>query len=181
MAQSSSQVFISYHRADLTVAERVRAHLMANGVKTWMDHYDIPAGAYWPDEIDRGLNPSQLATGGSDGLIRLWDVATLQVMGQLPRAQQGFIIWLFFTPDGRYLISDDLEGDVVSVDMNVTTWTTRACAIAARNLSREEWTQFLGEEVYHTTCPDLPSADRFPVPPVPAATTPAMPPVAGML
>ncbi|MCC2628241.1 MAG: hypothetical protein K0S14_1891, partial [Thermomicrobiales bacterium] len=37
MAQSSSQVFISYHRADLTVAERVRAHLMANGVKTWMD------------------------------------------------------------------------------------------------------------------------------------------------
>jgi pimeloyl-ACP methyl ester carboxylesterase len=63
MAESSSQVFISYHRADLSVAEQVRAHLVANGVTTWMDHYDIPAGAYWPDEIDQGLNHSQLVVG----------------------------------------------------------------------------------------------------------------------
>jgi DNA-binding beta-propeller fold protein YncE len=120
---------------------------------------------------------SVLATGGSDGLIRLWDAATLQVMGQLPRAQQGFIIGLFFSPDGRYLSSDDFEGDVVSVDLDVTTWMTRACAIAAPNLSREEWPQFLGDEVYHTTCPNLPSADGSLVPPVPAAVTPAVTPV----
>jgi hypothetical protein len=63
MVDGSPQVFISYHRADLGVAERLRAHLVANGVKTWMDHYDIPAGAYWPDEIDRGLNQSQLVVG----------------------------------------------------------------------------------------------------------------------
>ena len=63
MTEDGSQVFISYHRADLGVAERLRAHLVANGVTTWMDHYDIPAGAYWPDEIDRGLNQSQLVVG----------------------------------------------------------------------------------------------------------------------
>jgi hypothetical protein len=63
MAESSSQVFISYHRTDLAVAEQVRAHLVKNGVKTWMDHYDIPAGAYWPDEIDQGLNQSHLVVG----------------------------------------------------------------------------------------------------------------------
>jgi pimeloyl-ACP methyl ester carboxylesterase len=63
MIEGSPQVFISYHRADLAVAEQVRAHLLKNGVKTWMDHYDIPTGAYWPDEIDRGLNHSQLVMG----------------------------------------------------------------------------------------------------------------------
>jgi pimeloyl-ACP methyl ester carboxylesterase len=63
MTELGSQVFISYHRADLGVAERLRAHLVSKGVKTWMDHYDIPAGAYWPDEIDRGLNQSQLVVG----------------------------------------------------------------------------------------------------------------------
>ena len=48
MAESSPQVFISYHRADLDVAEQVRAHLIANGVKTSIRaHYNIPAGAYW--------------------------------------------------------------------------------------------------------------------------------------
>src|SRR5688500_9739039 len=63
MTEDGFQVFISYHRTDLGVAEQVRAHLLKNGVKTWMDHYDIPAGAYWPDEIDRGLNQSHLVIG----------------------------------------------------------------------------------------------------------------------
>ena len=45
MAELSSQVFISYHWTDLAVTERVRAHLLASGVKTCMDYYDIPAGA----------------------------------------------------------------------------------------------------------------------------------------
>ena len=63
MASHGPQVFISYHRADLAIAEQVRAHLLTNQIKTWMDHYDIPAGAYWPDEIDRGLNQSALVVG----------------------------------------------------------------------------------------------------------------------
>ena len=63
MIVTEPHVFLSYHRTDLAVAERVRAHLLANGVKTWMDHYDIPAGAYWPDEIDQGLSSRDLVVG----------------------------------------------------------------------------------------------------------------------
>jgi len=56
-------VFLSYERTDQAVAEQVRARLMASDVKTWMDRYDIPAGAYWPDEIDVGLSQSTLVLG----------------------------------------------------------------------------------------------------------------------
>jgi pimeloyl-ACP methyl ester carboxylesterase len=63
MTSHGPQFFISYHRTDLPVAEQVRSHLLAQQVKTWMDHYDIPAGAYWPDEIDRGLAESDLVVG----------------------------------------------------------------------------------------------------------------------
>jgi pimeloyl-ACP methyl ester carboxylesterase len=56
-------VFLSYDRNDHVVAEQVRARLMANRVKTWMDRYDIPTGAYWPDEIDVGLSQSTLVLG----------------------------------------------------------------------------------------------------------------------
>ena len=44
-------------------ARRIREHLVAAGVKTWMDQYDIPVGAYWPDEIDRGLSTSDIVVG----------------------------------------------------------------------------------------------------------------------
>ncbi len=57
------QVFISYQRADATFAQWVRESLVAAGGHTWMDRYDIPAGAYWPDEIDRGLVSSEIVVG----------------------------------------------------------------------------------------------------------------------
>jgi pimeloyl-ACP methyl ester carboxylesterase len=63
MSERGPHVFISYHRADLAVAEQVRAHLIANQIATWMDQYDIPAGAYWPDEIDKGLGRSDFVIG----------------------------------------------------------------------------------------------------------------------
>jgi pimeloyl-ACP methyl ester carboxylesterase len=57
------QVFISYQRTDSDFARQVRAHLAAAGVLTWMDEYDIPVGAYWPDEIDKGLTASDIVVG----------------------------------------------------------------------------------------------------------------------
>jgi pimeloyl-ACP methyl ester carboxylesterase len=41
----------------------VRAHLAGQGVKTWMDLYDIRPGAYWPDEIDAALQGASLVLG----------------------------------------------------------------------------------------------------------------------
>jgi hypothetical protein len=57
------QVFISYQRVDEAFAHRVREHLTAHGVRTWMDQYDIPVGAYWSDEIDKGLGSSDIVVG----------------------------------------------------------------------------------------------------------------------
>jgi tetratricopeptide (TPR) repeat protein len=57
------QVFISYQRADEPFARQVRAYLADNGVRTWMDQYDIPVGAYWPDEIDKALAASDIIVG----------------------------------------------------------------------------------------------------------------------
>jgi pimeloyl-ACP methyl ester carboxylesterase len=63
MSASAPQVFISYQRTDGDFARQVRAHLAAARVSTWMDQYDIPVGAYWPDEIDTGLTSSGIVVG----------------------------------------------------------------------------------------------------------------------
>ncbi len=57
------QFFISYHRTDAEIARRLRQHLAAYGARTWMDEVDIPLGAYWPDEIDKGLTASSTVIG----------------------------------------------------------------------------------------------------------------------
>ncbi len=66
MAEHPSRVFISYQRTDGDFARRVREHLREHGVATWMDQFDIPVGAYWPDEIDKGLAASDIDVGQGD-------------------------------------------------------------------------------------------------------------------
>jgi hypothetical protein len=63
MAAQPPQIFIPYQRTDEGFARRVRDHLAAHGARTWMDQYDIPVGAYWPDEIDAGLTASDIVVG----------------------------------------------------------------------------------------------------------------------
>ena len=63
MTAQRSHVFISYQRSDEVIARQVRDELTTAGVRTWMDQYDIPVGAYWPDEIDKGLAASYTVVG----------------------------------------------------------------------------------------------------------------------
>ena len=42
---------------------RVRAHFEVVGVRTWMDQFDIPVGADWPDQIDKRLTSSDIIIG----------------------------------------------------------------------------------------------------------------------
>ncbi|RPJ01270.1 MAG: TIR domain-containing protein [Chloroflexi bacterium] len=47
--------FLSYARAQESLARRLYNDLSAGGVHAWMDRYDIPPGAVWDDAIQQGL------------------------------------------------------------------------------------------------------------------------------
>lgn len=53
---STATTFISYSRKDEAFAQQLYNDLSAAGVRPWLDRYDIPPGALWDDEIQRGLN-----------------------------------------------------------------------------------------------------------------------------
>jgi hypothetical protein len=63
---------------------------------------------------------------------------------------------LAFSPDGTRLIAGSGDGTVAVWDVGLRAWPSRACRIANRNLTQEEWAQYLGDMPYHKTCPDLP-------------------------
>ena len=60
---SGQRVFISYARDDVAFARDLRERLVAFGHSPWMDLFDIPAGARWPDEIDRALRSADVVVG----------------------------------------------------------------------------------------------------------------------
>jgi hypothetical protein len=47
-------------------------------------------------------------------------------------------------------------------DVDPHSWRQRACVIANRNLTREEWWKYMGDEPYRKTCPELPGPDDAP-------------------
>ena len=74
-----------------------------------------------------------------------------------PAGREGLdsVSGLAFRPDGRILASME-QNTVYLWDFDISSWRRRACAIANRNLTIEEWDRYLGPAPYRKTCGDLP-------------------------
>jgi hypothetical protein len=57
------------------------------------------------------------------------------------------------TPGGAWLFVKYITGDAFRWDVRLETWRRRACAVAGRELTRDEWARF---------APDRPYAPRRP-------------------
>ncbi len=96
---------------------------------------------------------STLATATRDRRVRLWDVARGESFAQVGVRQEYEVSALFFSPDGSALISIAVDGSVQRWNVDLEEWHELACRIANRNLTPEEWSEYLPEdEPYRETC-----------------------------
>ncbi len=95
----------------------------------------------------------RFATSGyGDGTVKLWFTATLQQDGPDLSTDPNSTSDIAFTPGGGSLIAGDELGGAFTWPTSVDAWEQRSCAVAARNLSRREWSQFIPELPYATVC-----------------------------
>ncbi len=97
-----------------------------------------------------------LATGGTDATARIFDVsdpAGVTPFGppQLPSTNG----WTSarFTPNGAAVVVLDESGRAWVWPMRWQDWAAHACSVAGRQLSRAEWSEFLGGKPYASVCP----------------------------
>lgn len=119
-----------------------------------------------------------VAAGNDEGVLGLWSVFSGDPLGPVRQGHARAMNCLVFAPDGRSVISGQDDGSIRRWDVLVLDVESRraqmagpasvrqcACALANRNLSRDEWTRFFGPDTpYRTTCPELiPSPGKVPV------------------
>jgi WD40 repeat protein len=117
-----------------------------------------------------------LATGSEDQTARLWDLtaadptgapAVLNVVGlnagtvsfdphgRWLSVQAGEFRAQPFSPDGRLVAT--FGNERLLFHLQTDDLVDLACKTAGRNLTLEEWRQFLGDQPYRATCPSLPA------------------------
>ncbi len=112
-------------------------------------------------ELDQGGNGAftlefspdgrTLAVSGFEPAASLWDVATgAQIGPQLTAGDRRTMIDL--SSDGRQLLETHGNGHGAVWDVDPESWNRRACSLANRTLTREEWNTFLPGRPYEPAC-----------------------------
>ncbi len=113
----------------------------------------LGAEVLWLSYSDDGR---RLVSGAADGGVSLWDATTLDLLGTVYPPHRGEPV-----PAGAQFIGDSHDVAIASYDGRVYRWETDleraidfACQMAGRNLTDEEWEEFLPAQPYQSVCPD---------------------------
>lgn len=112
----------------------------------------LGAEVIWLAYSDDG---ERLVSGAADGSVSLWDAATLDLLGTVHPPHHGKPV-----PSGAQFIGDTHDVAIASYDGTVYRWDTDldraidfACQMAGRDLTEDEWAQFLPAQPYESVCP----------------------------
>jgi WD40 repeat protein/DNA-binding SARP family transcriptional activator len=114
------------------------------------------SGVGWGFDRDYAPDGSQIAAVRSDR-ISLWDGHTGAYVASLPLPPDADAVSIAYLEDSSGLVIAASSGRTWTADTRTGTWTDRACRIAGRNLTHDEWTRFFPSRVYRATCPQWPA------------------------
>jgi WD40 repeat protein/DNA-binding SARP family transcriptional activator len=101
--------------------------------------------------VSFNLDGRVLATSGSDGTVALWDIGSGKQIGA-PLTGPSSPPLATLDPTGHTLATAFQDGTVLLWDVDPASWLKRACAVAGRRLTPQEWNEFLPGRPYQPSC-----------------------------
>jgi len=112
----------------------------------------VLANAGWVENVAFDPSGRILVTSGTDGTTRLVDIDGRVILGTPLPGIDNVAEDAAFTPDGKRVIVMSVDGEGFAWDVTLAAWERQACAVAGRNLTRDEWDEFLAERPYEPAC-----------------------------
>jgi WD40 repeat protein len=113
----------------------------------------IDAHGGWVQRVAYAPDGATFASSANDGQVTLWDGRTGEPLATLVPGDSNVWAFVEFQPDGHTLLVAGRDGAVHTMDTRLESWIERACVVAERNLTEEEWAEAIGDRPYHETCP----------------------------
>jgi len=101
-------------------------------------------------------NGELVATGSWDNTARIWRTDTGEETARL--THEGPVYAVAFSPNGELVATGSYRKARIFL-VHPKDLMREACTRLTRNLTREEWRQYLRDEPYRPTCPNLPAPD----------------------
>jgi WD40 repeat protein len=95
---------------------------------------------------------SVLAISGGDPYASLWDIATGERLGSRLGGIGSREATIDLSSDGLRLLMTHGDGKGAVWDVDAESWAQRACTLANRTLTRDEWEEFLPGRPYEPAC-----------------------------
>jgi len=103
--------------------------------------------------VDLGPDGTQVVGSDIAGTVVLWDVASGGAIGDpFPGPRSKDIVSASFTPDGHHVVVVADSGAGWVWDVDPADWARRACEVAGRSMTEQEWSELLPDRSYHATC-----------------------------
>lgn len=105
-------------------------------------------------DLDFDAQGKQLLSSSRDRTVRVWSINDSKKLPLVLDDHEDWVMSACFSPDGKRIISGSKDNSIRFWPADHQELADRICQLVDRNLTSEEWKEYVGESVPYTeTCP----------------------------
>ena len=105
-------------------------------------------------DVDFNFDNTKLLSASRDRSVRVWELNDPRKLPLILDDHEDWVMSACFSPDGKRVITGSRDNSIRFWPVQHQELADRICTLVKRDLTQEEWVEFIGTSIeYTTTCP----------------------------